>query len=134
MEINKISGECLDAAIQVHKHFGPGLLESVYQGALLLELEQRGLRVESEVPINADYLGNELGLGFRADLIVEQAVLVELKSVERLEKVHGKQVLTYLKLTNLNLGLLINFGAPTLKEGFRRIANNLSDSASLREK
>lgn len=124
-DINNISGQIVDAAMQVHTRLGPGLLESVYERILAYELEKRGLKVARQVPIPFQYDDLRFDEGFRADLIVDDAVLVELKSVETLAPVHGKQVLTYLKLTNLGLGLLINFGAPLLKDGIKRIANNL---------
>jgi len=124
-DINIISGQIVDAAMQVHTRLGPGLLESIYERILAYELEKRGLEVARQVPIPFQYDDLRFDEGFRADLIVDDAVLVELKSVETLAPVHGKQVLTYLKLTNLGLGLLINFGAPLLKDGIKRIANNL---------
>lgn len=124
-DINIISGQIVDAAMQVHTRLGPGLLESIYERILAYELEKRGLKVARQVPIPFQYDDLRFDEGFRADLIVDDAVLVELKSVETLAPVHGKQVLTYLKLTNLGLGLLINFGAPLLKDGIKRIANNL---------
>ena len=109
----------------VHRTLGPGLLESVYSKALALELRSRGLDVEVEVPVDIFYKGEALGLGFRADLIIANRVLVELKSVEVMLPVHRKQVLTYLKAKDVKLGHLINFGAPLLKDGFERIANGL---------
>ncbi|MFZ9681720.1 MAG: GxxExxY protein [Cephaloticoccus sp.] len=135
--INTLSGQIVDAAMHVHMRLGPGLLESVYERVLAYELKKRGLKVARQVPIPLQYEDLRFEEGFRADLIVNDTVLVELKSVETLAPVHGKQVLTYLKLTNLRLGLLINFGAPLLKDGIKRIAHNLQPllcaSASLRE-
>ena len=125
MSENEISAVVLDSAMVVHRTLGPGLLESVYSKALALELRSRGLDVEVEVPVDIFYKGEALGLGFRADLIVGGKVLVELKSVEVMLPVHRKQVLTYLKAKDVKLGLLINFGAPLLKDGFERIANGL---------
>lgn len=125
MSENEISAGVLDSAMVVHRTLGPGLLESVYSKALALELRSRGLVVEVEVPVDIFYKGEALGLGFRADLIVGGKVLVELKSVEIMLPVHRKQVLTYLKAKDFKLGLLINFGAPLLKDGFERIANGL---------
>jgi len=122
---NEISAVVLDSAMVVHRTLGPGLLESVYSRALALELRSRGLDVEVEVPVDIFYKGEALGLGFRADLIVGGKVLMELKSVEVMLPVHRKQVLTYLKAKDIKLGLLINFGAPLLKDGFERIANAL---------
>ena len=125
MSENEISAVVMDSALVVHRTLGPGLLESVYSRALALELRSRGLGVEVEVPVDIFYKGEALGLGFRADLIVSGKVLVELKSVEIMLPVHRKQVLTYLKVKDVKLGLLINFGAPLLKDGFERIANGL---------
>ncbi len=125
MSENEISAVVLDSAIVVHRTLGPGLLESVYSRALALELRSRGLDVEVEVPVDIFYKGEPMGLGFRADLIVGGKVLVELKSVEVMLPVHRKQVLTYLRAKDVKLGLLINFGAPLLKDGFERIANGL---------
>lgn len=122
---NTLSGQIVDAAMHVHMRLGPGLLESVYERVLAYELEKRGLKVARQVPIPLQYDDLRFDEGFRVDLIVNDTVLVELKSVEVLTPVHGKQVLTYLKLTNLRLGLLINFGAPLLKDGIKRIAHNL---------
>ena len=124
-DINIISGQIVDAAMQVHTRLGPGLLESIYERVLAYELEKRGLKADRQVAIPLRYDNLSFEEGFRADLIVDETVLVELKSVEALAPVHGKQVLTYLKLTNLRLGLLINFGAAMLKDGIKRIANNL---------
>ena len=125
MSENEIWEFVLDSAMVVHRTLGPGLLESVYSKALALELRSRGLDVEVEVPVDIFYKGEALGLGFRADLIVGGNVLVELKSVEVMLPVHRKQVLTYLRAKDVKLGLLINFGAPLLKDGFERIANGL---------
>lgn len=125
MSENEISAVVLDSAMVVHRTLGPGLLESVYSRALALELRSRGLDVDLEVPVDIFYKGEALGLGFRADLIVGGNVLVELKSVEVMLPVHRKQVLTYLRAKDVKLGLLINFGAPLLKDGFERIANGI---------
>jgi GxxExxY protein len=122
---NDISAVVLDSAIVVHRTLGPGLLESVYSKALALEIKSTGLDVEAEVLVDIFYKGEPLGLGFRADLIIANRVLVELKSVEIMLPVYRKQVLTYLKAKDFKLGLLINFGAPLLKDGFERIANVL---------
>ena len=125
MSENEISAVVLDSAMVVHRTLGSGLLESVYSKALALEIKSRGLDVEVEVPVDIFYKGEALGLGFRADLIVSGKVLVELKSVEVMLPVHRKQVLTYLKAKDVKLGLLINFGAYLIKDGFERIANGL---------
>ena len=131
-DIDDITGEIVDAAYKVHTGLGPGLLESVYEAVLAHELERRGLRVERQKPISFEYDGMQFEEGFRVDLLVEGAVVVELKSVEKWSVVHPKQVLTYLRLLHLPVGLLINFGASTLKEGIQRIVNNYQPSASSR--
>lgn len=113
------------AALEVHRALGPGLLESVYENALAYELELRGLRVQRQVAVPAVYKAIRFEIAFRADLIVEELFVVELKSVEELAPVHAKQLLTYLKLSDKKLGLLINFNEVLLKDGIRRIANKL---------
>lgn len=129
----------VDASIEVHRLLGPGLLESVYESALAHELELCGIFVAAQVPIEVAYKGVRFEQGFRADLIVEKLVVVELKSVEQISKAHRKQLQTYLRLTDLKLGFLLNFGAPLMKEGIIRAVNGLSEpsglsvSASLRE-
>jgi len=127
MSENEVAREIVDAAYQVHKALGPGLLESVYQAALAHELGKRGMRVEQQVPVPVVYDGVELGEGFRADLLVEDKVIVELKSVETTAPVHSKQLLTYLRLADKRLGLLINFGEPLIKDGIERIVNGLEE-------
>ena len=124
MTVNDVSGAIVDAAIQVHRELGPGLLESVYETVLAHELSSRGLDVKRQAPIAIQYRDLELPDAFRADLIVDDLVIVELKSVEQVAPVHKKQVLTYLRMTNLNVGLLLNFGCETMKSGIHRIANN----------
>ena len=124
-DLNIISGAIVDAAFHVHSTLGPGLLESVYEVVLSHELEKRGLKVERQRPIPIEYDGIRFEEGFRADLIVEDCVVVELKSVEELARVHSKQLLTHLRLLDYRLGLLINFGAPVIKDGIRRIVNRL---------
>lgn len=130
MEINEISGIIVDRSINIHRALGPGLLESVYQRVLTYELRKAGLEIETEVSVPVEWDGHVIDESFRADIIVENSVLVELKSVEELLDVHKKQTLTYLKLTNLTLGLLINFGSPLLKNGIHRIANNFKEPNS----
>lgn len=127
MHENDVSAVVLDAAIAVHRALGPGLLESVYEVALAHVLRQRGLAVARQVPISITFQGITFDEGFRADLIVENLVLVELKSLERVAPVHRKVVLTYLRLSGLRLGLLVNFGAPVLKDGFERLVNDLDE-------
>ena len=128
--LDDITGELIEASIRLHRDLGPGLLESVYEAILWKVLTQRGLAVERQKPICFEYDGIRFEDGFRVDLLVEGRVVVELKSVEKIAPVHGKQLLTYLRLMNLPVGLLINFGATTLKEGLHRIVNNLDASAS----
>lgn len=125
MNENEIAKEVVDAAYKIHTSLGPGLLESAYQAILKYELEKRGLQIEAEKAIPVIYDGVHLGDGFRADLIVENKVIVELKSVETLHPLHKKQLFTYLVLADKGLGLLINFGASLIKDGISRVVNNL---------
>lgn len=111
--------------MKIHQTLGPGLLESVYEVVLAHELEGRGLRVERQVPIPVIYEGVHLGEGFRADLVVEGKVIVELKSIEQVAPVHKKQLLTYLRLCGMHLGILINFNVNLLKDGFHRVVDKL---------
>ena len=128
MNENQIAKEVVDAAVKIHTKLGLGLLESVYEAVLTRELERRGLRVERQVPIPIEYEGLKFDEGFRADIIVEGKVILEVKSVEQLAKVHYKQLSTYLKLADKRLGLLLNFGADLMKEGIKRIANGMEDT------
>ena len=128
MTENEIAREVVDAAVKLHSKLGPGLLESVYETVLARELERRGLRVERQVPIPIEYDGLRFDEGFRADIIVAGKVILELKSVEQLSKVHHKQLFTYLKLADKRLGLLLNFGADLMKAGIKRIANGMDDN------
>ena len=123
-EINDITHEIVDAAYHVHTRLGPGLLESVYEVVLEKALERRGFSARRQTPIAFEYEGIVIDEGFRVDLLVDERVVVELKSVEKLAPVHAKQLLTYLRLMDLRVGLLINFGAPTAKEGIQRIVNS----------
>ncbi|NLY02142.1 MAG: GxxExxY protein [Rhodopirellula sp.] len=123
-EIDDITGEIVDAAFKLHTGLGPGLLESVYETVLARDLDRRGLKVERQKLVSFEYEGMRFDEGLRLDLLVEEQVIVELKSVEKLSPVHSKQLLTYLRLMHLPVGLLINFGAATLKEGLQRIVNN----------
>jgi GxxExxY protein len=129
MHENEIARIVVDVAYQIHMKLGPGLLESVYEAVMLYELRKRGLHVESQVPISVAWEEVQLEVGFRADLLVERKLIVELKSVERTAPVHKKQLLTYLRLANCRLGLLINFGAELIKDGVSRIVNGLSDDS-----
>jgi iron complex transport system substrate-binding protein len=129
-DINRITGHVVDAAYRVHTQLGPGLLETVYESVLARALEQRGLRVEQQKVISFDFDGMHFEGAFRVDLLVEDQVVVELKSMENLAPVHSKQLLTYLRLLNLPFGLLINFGALRLSEGgVHRIVNSRISSA-----
>ncbi len=130
LETNEVSGAVVNCALRIHQKLGPGLLESVYQRILAYELRKAGLTVETEVPVPVEWDGHVIDESFRADLIVGGKVLVELKSVERIQPVHKKQTLTYLKLSNLQVGLLINFGASLLKEGIHRIVNDFPENPS----
>ena len=127
MTENEVARQVVDAAYKVHVTLGPGLLESVYEAALAYELQQRGLHVQQQVPIAVTYGAVRLEIGFRADLLVESKLIVEIKSVERVAPVHKKQLLTYLRLAGMRLGLLINFGEPTIKAGITRLVNGLQE-------
>ncbi len=131
-ELDDITAAIIDSAIRIHKDLGLGLLESVYEVVLASELETRGFTTERQKSVCIKYNGMKFEEGFRVDLLVESRVIVELKSVETLSAIHGKQLLTYLRLMNLQVGLLVNFGAPTLREGLQRVVNNLPSSASPR--
>jgi iron complex transport system substrate-binding protein len=131
-ELDDITGAIVDAAVKIHQGPGPGLLESVYESVLAKSLEKRGMKIERQKPISFVFDGIQFDEGFRVDLLVDDRVVVELKSVERLAPVHSKQLLTYIRLMKLPVGLLINFGASTLKEGLHRIVNDLPSSASPR--
>ena len=127
MTENAIAKEIVDAAFRIHTTLGPGLLESVYDTVLAYELGHRSLRVVRQQPIPVVYEDVRIDTGFRADLIVEDKVIVEVKSVENLAPVHKKQLLTYLRLADKRLGLLINFQVPLIKDGITRIVNGLED-------
>ena len=118
-----VAGQVVDAAIAIHKVLGPGLLESAYVAALEIECAERGLAFEREVPILARYHGKPLGVAYRADLVVESVVLIEVKSVSALGPEHVAQTLSYLRLGNFELGLLLNFSAPLMKQGIKRLIN-----------
>jgi GxxExxY protein len=124
MDENELSGVVIGAAIEVHKALGPGLLESVYQRCLLKELHIRGVWVESEVPVTVEYKGDVITEAYRVDLLVNNKLVVELKAVDQLTAVHKAQLLTYLRLMNKKLGLLINFNELVVRKGIRRLINN----------
>lgn len=123
MEENEIGGMVVDCAVQIHRGLGPGLLESVYEAVLATALEKRGLRVERQVSVPIEYEGQQFHEGFRADMIVESKVILELKSVEHISAAHKKQLLTYLRLTGLKLGYLLNFGDALMRDGIIRTIN-----------
>ena len=126
MEINQITGAIVDIAYRIHKTLGPGLFESIYEEIMYLELIKQGFKVERQKEICVFWDGHIIPkFGFRADLIVNDCVIIELKSISALAPVHFKQVQTYLKLTNIKVGLLINFNEPLIKNGIKRIVNNL---------
>lgn len=134
-DVEELARVAVDAAYHLHRGLGPGLLESVYEAVLEEQLKRRGLKVDRQKPINIEFDGIRLIDAFRADLVVEDKLLLELKSIDRLAPVHAKQVLTYLRLMNLPLGLLINFNTGTFREGIKRLINTqpLRAFAPLRE-
>jgi GxxExxY protein len=127
MTENEIGTIVVDAAIAVHRELGPGLLESVYEVVLAFELERRGLKVQRQVPISIEYQGITFNEGFRADMIVEEKVILELKSVERTSAAHRKQAQTYVRLAGRKLGYLLNFGEALMKDGITRCVNHLEE-------
>ena len=130
MPIDEVTGHIIAGSLRIHRALGPGLLESVYEEVLARDLHRSGLGVERQKPIRFEFEGMVFEEGLRVDLLVEGLVVVELKSIEKLAPVHGKQVLTYLRLLRLPVGLLINFGAAALKEGLHRIVNGLGPTES----
>lgn len=130
--IEEISAMVVDAGLQVHRDFGPGLLESVYENALARYLRERGLSVIQQQMVAIQYREIRIEEGFRADLVVEGVLVIELKSVEQLAPVHYKQLLTYLRLMRLPVGLLLNFGAATFKEGVKRVVNDHQEISASR--
>jgi iron complex transport system substrate-binding protein len=131
-DLDRISGQVLDLSIRLHRELGPGLLESVYETVLAAKLVELGYRVHRQRPVDIKFEGLQFDAAFRIDILVDERLLIEVKSVDRLNAAHAKQLLTYLRLTKQPLGLLINFGGATLKEGFRRLVNNHDPSASPR--
>ena len=125
---NEITGIVIDCAMQIHRDLGPGLFEAVYEQLLAKSLSDRGLALVTQHPVTFVYAGITYANAFRVDLFVEQKVIVELKSVESLHPVHAKQLLTYMKLMNIPVGLLINFGEILLKNGIRRVVHNYKDN------
>jgi GxxExxY protein len=127
MNENEIGSIIIDTAVYLHKKLGPGLLESVYETILMNLLVNKGLHVQRQVPIPIEFEGTHFDEGFRADLIVEGKVIIELKSIEKISQVHKKQLLTYLKLTNTKLGFILNFGTELMKHGIERVINGILD-------
>jgi GxxExxY protein len=125
--LNQLSSKIIGAAIEVHKTLGPGLLESAYEQCLCHELSIQGLLFEKQKPLSIDYKGKKLDCGYRLDVVVEKKVIIELKSCEKIEPIHKAQLLTYLKLSGLNLGLILNFNVSLMRDGIVRIVNELSD-------
>ena len=123
MDINELTGSVIGAAIEVHKALGPGLLESVYEECLCRELNLRGIPYQRQKEIPIEYKGSKLDCGYRTDILVAEALILEIKACESLQRIHEAQLLTYLKLTGLKVGLVINFNVPVLKEGIKRISN-----------
>lgn len=124
MEINEITGKIVDACVRIHESLGPGLLESVYEKVLTIELEKRGLKAECQKPLSLTYEGVCVEDAYRIDMLVQDEVLVELKSTNIMHPVYAKQLKTYLVLSKKQVGILANFGMPTMKEGLKRIVNN----------
>jgi len=123
MDLNKITGEIIGAAIEAHKTLGPGLLENIYEKCLCIELDTRKIPYERQKELPIKYKDAKIDCGYRIDLIISDKVIIELKACESLQPVHEAQLLTYLKLSGIKLGLLINFNVPVLKEGIKRLAN-----------
>ena len=127
MDINKLSSKIIGAAIEVHKALGPGLLESAYEECLCHELSFGGLSLERQKPLALSYKGITLDCGYRLDLVVENAIILELKSCDKIDPIHKAQLLTYLKLSGLNLGLILNFNVSIMRDGIVRIVNELPE-------
>ena len=137
MDINKLSSKIIGAAIEVHKTLGPGLLESSYEQCLCYELNLQGLSFKSQKPLPVVYKGKRLDCGYRLDIVVDNAIILELKACETILQIHKAQLLTYLKLSDLHLGLILNFNVPVMRDGIVRIVNKLKEkpfatTASLR--
>jgi iron complex transport system substrate-binding protein len=126
-ELNRISGEIVDAAVAIHSELGPGLLESVYEVTLAHVLRQRGFRIDRQVPVPIEFHGIRFDEGYRLDVVVDDLIIIEIKSIEEISPVHKKQLLTYLRLTRRPLGLLLNFNVNLMKEGISRVANGIED-------
>lgn len=123
-DVDAISSDVIGEAIRIHRELGPGLLESVYEAVLAAAMQRRGYRVSRQVPVGIEYDGLTIDAAFRIDLLIEGTLIIEIKSVEQVSKLHAKQLLTYLRLTKQPLGLLLNFSGMTMKEGIRRLVND----------
>jgi GxxExxY protein len=122
---NALSKQVIGAAIEVHRHLGPGLLESAYEECLCRELDLNGFKFERQKPLPVNYKGTQIDCSYRLDILVEDSIILELKSVHKIEPIHQAQMMTYLKLANLKLGLLLNFNVPMMRDGIQRIVNDL---------
>jgi len=127
MSLNEITARVIGAAIEVHIALGPGLLESAYEECLSQELQLRGISFERQKPLPVEYKGARLDCGYRLDMVVEDGVILELKACDSIEEIHKAQILTYLRLSGLKLGLILNFNVPVMKEGIVRVVNNLDE-------
>ena len=127
MSLNEITARVIGAAIEVHIALGPGLLESAYEECLSQELQLRGISFERQKPLPVKYKGARLDCGYRLDMVVEDRVILELKACDSIEEIHKAQILTYLRLSGLKLGLILNFNVPVMKEGIVRVVNNLDE-------
>ena len=132
LDIEELARIAVDCGFKIHKDLGPGLLESVYEAVLANSLLRAGLSIERQKPILIEYDGQVLGEGFRADIVVDQRLIIEIKSIERMAPVHGKQLLTYLRLAKQPVGLLMNFGCETFRDGLKRVVNGHTNFASSR--
>ncbi len=130
--LDQISHSIIGAAIEVHRHLGPGLLESAYEACLVFEITRLGMKVEEQKPLPVVYKEVKLDCGYRLDLVVEDEIIVEIKAIEKLLPIHDAQLLSYLRLARKKVGLLMNFHVPVLKDGLKRIVNEFPDSASRR--
>jgi GxxExxY protein len=126
-QLNQLSSVILNAAFRVHKELGPGMLESAYEACLFFELTDSGLRVERQKPLPLIYRGQQMNCGYRLDLLVDDAIIIEVKAIERLERVHSAQLLAYLRQTKLKLGLLFNFNVKWLDDGVKRVVNGFPE-------
>ena len=129
MDLNKLSSKIIGAAIEVHQILGPGLLESAYEECLCKELGLRGLSFERQRPLPLEYKGDKLDCGYRLDVVVENGIILELKACEEIEPIHKAQLLTYLKLSKLSLGLLLNFNVPLMRDGIVRVVNDFNEKS-----